>query len=386
MQVAVPNPQTGIQLTDEQQYVLDYLFKDRHHKRIQTMGGYAGVGKTLVLAHLIKRLEAERENWAVCAFTGKATNQLRRKGVVGAKTIHSLIYIPKPSVEDEWDPVTEKWVEVRHMGWEPQDELDVTGIIVDEASMVSGSLCRDLESYGKPIIYVGDHGQLEPIGENPGLMDNPMYRLETIHRNAGEIAYFAEHLRKGYRAGDFHATDKVAFMSYADLNSNDEVLLGVDQIICAFNRTRCEINQKVRQLLGKGDELLTIGERIMCLRNNKEYGIFNGMQGVVTKIEWGRMVGDKAVPRITFQADDLVVENINLDPDQFGREKPLQKFGNDIEGLELFDYVYGATAHKCQGDQFDSVLVIEQKCPYWTHSRWTYTAASRAVNGLVWVC
>ena len=50
-----------------------------------------------------------------------------------------------------------------------------------------------------------------------------------------------------------------------------------------------------------------------------------------------------------------------------------------------FDYAYAITCHKAQGDQFGNVIVYEQRCDNWDHVRWSYTAASRAVNGLIWV-
>ncbi|MFN9959486.1 MAG: hypothetical protein ACK55I_40875, partial [bacterium] len=65
--------------------------------------------------------------------------------------------------------------------------------------MVGKTIYEDLRSFGKPLIFVGDHGQLEPIGDDFNLMREPDYRLETIHRNAGEIAHFAEYVRQGYR-------------------------------------------------------------------------------------------------------------------------------------------------------------------------------------------
>ena len=74
-------------LSDEQKFVSRELLK--FHKPIQTLGGYAGTGKSTVISHLIDILP----NWKVCAFTGKAANVLRKKGVP-ATTIHSLIYKP----------------------------------------------------------------------------------------------------------------------------------------------------------------------------------------------------------------------------------------------------------------------------------------------------
>jgi hypothetical protein len=120
------------------------------------------------------------------------------------------------------------------------------GFIVDEASMIGTEIDRDLQSFGIPIIYVGDHGQLEPIGGTKfNLMSEPMYTLETVHRNAGEIAYFAEHLRKGSLARLFKTDKSVQIVKERVVTAKN--LADTDQVICAFNKTRCKINSQVRK-------------------------------------------------------------------------------------------------------------------------------------------
>ena len=57
----------------------------------------------------------------------------------------------------------------------------------------------------------------------------------------------------------------------------------------------------------------------------------------------------------------------------------------DDEGLLPFDWCYGITCHKAQGDEWDNIIVFEQVCERWDHVRWTYTAASRGKRGVIWV-
>jgi ATP-dependent exoDNAse (exonuclease V) alpha subunit len=76
------------------------------------------------------------------------------------------------------------------------------------------------------------------------------------------------------------------------------------------------------------------------------------------------------------------MEGIWYDPSCFGKDKYKFKIGQDTPNP--FDYAHCITAHKSQGDEFDSVLVIEQKCKNWEHKRWAYTAASRAKTKLKW--
>lgn len=343
-----------MRLTDEQKHAIREIMKFSRDE--VTLGGRAGCGKTTVVQHLVELLP----EFAVCAYTGKATNVLRNKGVKRATTIHKLIY--RPIVDEE------KKV---HFGL--AEGIDYEGIIVDEASMVSKSIYEDLKSFGKPMVFVGDHGQLEPIGDDFNLMGNPDLRLETIHRNAGEIAHFAEYVRQGYRPSSWGIRNgsggKVSFLNRG---CHMGVAPRVDQVICAYNKTRAEVNKAVREALGLGRRPEK-GDRVMCLRNKSEKGLFNGMQGVIQKL--------RRKFRMVFNANEESFD-VAYDPAVFGQVK--YEFDGDRDAPMPFDYSYCITGHKSQGSEYESVLVMEQRCDLWDHRRWAYTSASRAKELLYW--
>ena len=348
-----------MELTEHQKLTLCHLVNGVRidTKPIQTLGGYAGTGKTTLIKYLVHFFP----NFGVCAYTGKAANVLRKKGIAGASTIHSRIY--------------KAFFDNGAVYFDLTDDPGCFGFIVDEASMVSEDIYVDLLSFGLPMIFVGDHGQLEPVGSDFNLMKAPDFKLEEIHRNAGEIAHFAEHIRKGFKATSFKTIEKVEFVQKRKLT--DDVLVGVDQIICAYNKTRVAINTRVRKALGF-EGVINVGERVMCLRNNKQLGLFNGMQGVVINLytgKWGRRYMD-------FEYDGIVYKDIWYDQKQFGKEKYDIEHGRDTPNP--FDYAACITAHKAQGDEWDKVLVLEQKCANWSHKRWGYTAASRAREKVLW--
>ncbi len=345
-----------MELTDQQKRALYHLVSGvRNGLKQQTLGGYAGTGKTT----LIKYLTQFFPTYGVCAYTGKAANVLRKK-TIPATTIHSRIYVPH----------FDNGVVYFDLATDPGCD----GFIVDEASMVSQEIYSDLKSFDRPMIYVGDHGQLEPIGSDFNLMRQPDFTLEEIHRNAGDIAKFAEHLRRGFSSRGFRPSDgSVELVSRTTV----EDYLDVDQVICAYNKTRVQVNNEVRTALGH-EGLINVGERIMCLRNNRKQGLFNGMQGTVIKLYRGRRGGHY----MDFEFDGNIIEGIKYDTKQFGRESYDQFFGDDSPNP--FDYAYCITAHKAQGDEWERVLVIEQKCRKWDHRRWAYTAASRPKYLLRW--
>lgn len=349
-----------VQLTDEQQNAVDQLVK--LDKQVQTLGGFAGTGKSTVISHLIEVLQG----FSVCAYTGKAANVLRRKGISDAATIHSLIY----------KPVSRPGREVEFQLRSPE-EVSFMGFIVDEASMVSKEIHRDLMSFDCPIVYIGDHGQLEPVGADDfNLMREPDVTLETIHRNAGEIAEFAQHLRCGGEALDWQSPESVGQVSVithaqlADANISE-----TNQIICAYNRTRTMLNTTMREHLQLPKGQPVVGDRLICLQNDREHGLFNGMQGVITEI-------DPAKKLLSFSdEDDRQYVDIKYNPEAFGADKtPKRAFG-----VVPFDWAYCVTCHKMQGSEAGSVLVLEERSSLWEHKRWAYTAASRAKEKLIWV-
>jgi exodeoxyribonuclease-5 len=346
------------ELTEEQNCVIQYIKKNILHKKYITLGGYAGTGKSTCLTYLTKQFS----NFPVCAFTGKAANVLRKKGIV-ANTIHSTIYN----------------VELDHHG-NPRFKLkkyhqlgpNVGGFLVDEASMISKELMDDLLSFHLPIVFLGDHGQLEPIGGSHNLMQNPDCKLETIHRNANSIAKFASFLREGNSAINFPTNDRVKLI--AKKNIELEKVLYFDQVICAYNKTRLAVNTQIRKLFGY-DESPQKNDKIICLKNNRTFGVYNGMMGNIISLNKKNM--------LHFETDDGMKITIPIDKKQFGKEKILES-ANENKDLGYFDFGYCITCHKAQGDEWDQVLVIEEKCSMWDHSRWAYTAASRAKELLFW--
>lgn len=339
-------------MSEEQKHVIRETLK--FGKNEQKLSGYAGTGKSTVVKHLAEFLSG----FAVCAYTGKAASVLKKKGIDRAQTIHSLIY----------KAYTDQDNKVR---FSLAPSLECEGVIVDEASMVSEALYRDLRWFGVPLIFVGDHGQLEPIGDKFNLMAEPDHRLETIHRNAGEIAHFAQHIRMGYRPSSWQTRGSGEKIKFVQRGAHRELVTRVDQTICAYNKTRAEINILAREKFGMDPLGPCVGDRVMCLRNDRQMGLFNGMQGEVAMM---------------YDGDSFAFES-----DGFVREVPFErstfnqvKYEFEHDGPLPFDYAYAITAHRAQGSEYDRVMVLEQRCDLWDHKRWAYTAASRAKELIYW--
>lgn len=338
-------------------------------KQYMTLGGFAGCGKTTVIRILL-------EQWrdvAVCAPTGKACNRLKQVGVDGARTIHSLIYEP--------------YEENGKVRFERKRHLDCSTIVCDEASMVDAWVFRDLLAFGKPILFVGDHGQLEPVGENPNLMHDPDVRLEKIHRQAASnpILRLAAAWREGREGEVFAAVNRKGEWRDSEgrcvvttRRDYDAFAQSGSQIICGYNVTRHRLNQAVRRYRGFGGPVPAKGESVICLQNNKQYQIFNGQQATVVG-SWGG--GGKRTIDLELEMDDGRIQTVECLKAQFGTNQIKKKMQKSVA---LFDYAYALTAHKAQGSEFPAVIVLDEVAPIWDARRWRYTTTTRAVESVVY--
>src|SRR5262249_30844004 len=118
------------------------------------------------------------------------------------------------------------------------------------------------------------------------------------------------------------------------------------------------------------------GERLVCLRNNRELGILNGTLWDCVECDWepGEDLAALRVRPDTGGADiGLPAEaSIFIDEDQ----KPLWGRG------EWFTYGYCLTVHKSQGSQWDSVVLFDDWNNEASRRQWLYTGITRAAERL----
>lgn len=363
-----------------------------------TLGGYAGTGKTTLIAYLRQALRQHDEDSRVafCAFTGKATRVLDsrlkeqkvpRKGD-SVSTIHALIY----NVEvDKTGAVT---------GWTKRDELGCNLIIVDEASMVDETIWQDLLSFDIPVLAVGDHGQLPPINSTFNLMANPQLRLERIFRQAEaspiiEVATLArttgvipiKEFGPGVVKLDRSSSETGQMVQDMLENYSSELL-----ILCGYNKTRVKLNAAVRGYRDYYSSEPVSGDYVVCLRNDRKNKLYNGMTGTIRHISPADNDKDDQwyYASIDFENEASSYEG-NIWRAQFGSAEPAGQIplGPDKQPGNLFDFGYALTVHKAQGSQARKVLLFEERFGKMSDDdwrRWLYTAVTRATDELVIVC
>ena len=369
-------------------------------KKYTVISGYAGSGKSTLVRFIIEALDVDEDDVCYCAFTGKAAEVLRKKGNKNACTLHRLLYesIPKPE---------------GGFFRKPKPVLDYKVIVVDEVSMAPQSLMGLLFTHNVYVICLGDPGQLPPIDkdEDNHLLDHPHIFLDEIMRQAqeSEIIQLTMKIRNNEPI-NYYDGKEVKIIPYSQLNTG--ILQWGDQILTATNATRQGINNQMRQLLNYPNYPVD-GDKMICLRNYWEDfsddgdPLINGTIGILknsfqTWREIPRFVKSN-IRRFDVLTGDLMIPDTNdmydlVDMDQkmiltgekccgwqlsyrLGKLRP--KYG-DIVPKE-FTYAYAVTVHKAQGSSWPNVVVLEESFPFdkIEHSRWLYTACTRAEKKLV---
>src|SRR6266853_2016292 len=332
--------------------------------------GYAGTGKTTLARHVAQAVDGKV---LFAAFTGKAALVMRSKGCERASTIHSLIYKTLESGEEV--PSFDLWDDA------PASKAAL--IVIDECSMVDAELARDLMSFGVPLLVLGDPAQLPPI-QGGGFFTNaePDVMLTEVHRQAQNdpIVRMSMDIREGRELEiGRHGESEVVSRNELD----PDRVMQADQVLVGRNNTRRDYNMRVRQKQNIEDPLPVAGDKLVCLRNNRKKGLFNG--------------GLLRVKSRTASRSKSSILGMRLAPDEdFGYKVTKVSVRNDcfeggIEAIpweqrkpyDEFDYGYVLTVHKSQGSQWDDVVLFDESFAFQdSRARWLYTGITRAAKRL----
>jgi exodeoxyribonuclease V len=347
------------ELTPEQQAVEAQVDAFIHRRQTErdyfTFQGQAGVGKTVLLAHLARKYTGAM----LCAFTGKAASVISRKSGLHAVTIHSALYRPYE------DPETR---ELKFSRTVEDGEWFGNLVFVDEASTVSQWLAKDLLATGCKVVACGDDGQLPPVkGVSFFTADGAAdATLHEIHRQAWDSAIIRQ--AHAVRSGGGYQNDGPDFQIKRDISRDD--LLAADVVLCYRNATRVGLNRLIRAHKGYGGIGLR-GESVMALRNSPEWGILNG--GVYTLLE-NHINGSGVVVIVNERGEEIAVEKAWIE---------------DFEGAPLveesnpFAWSYCATVHKYQGSEATRVILVDEYDKQDQRARWLYTGITRASKSII---
>lgn len=340
-----------------------WFYTNSKQQQVYRVFGFAGTGKTTLARHFADQVDGDV---SYGAFTGKAALMMRKNGCFDARTIHSLLY--KAIENEETGEVT--------FSLNPQSVLnDAKLIIIDECSMVDEPLAKDLLSFGVPVLVLGDPAQLPPVnGAGYFTECEPDVMLTEIHRQARDnpIIDLATKVRMGenLRLGTYGSSRVISKPTSIDAKEADQILVG-------RNATRETMNQRLRKLKGFGDPLPVKGEKLICLKNDRDHGIFNGgMFTVGTAIQRNYPTN---FHHMHLLRDDEAGASVivKVHKSFFNSEVPKPDW-RQLKGSQEFDWSYAVTCHKAQGSQWATGLIYDESWCFREDSlRWLYTALTR---------
>jgi exodeoxyribonuclease-5 len=346
----------------------NWLKGARGRSSIFRLFGYAGTGKTTLVKHIAEGVDGKV---LFAAFTGKAACVMRSKGCYSASTIHSLIYKARESGEET--PSFELWNDA------PASKAKL--IIIDECSMVDAELARDLMSFGVPLLVLGDPAQLPPIHGGGFFTDaKPDAMLTEVHRQAQDdpIVRLSMEIRAGnpLTQGQYGETQVVRRDAL-----DPKRVLDADQVLVGRNVTRRAYNARLRERRGFADALPMTGDKLVCLRNNRRKGLFNGGLWMVKESPKAR----RQIIRMRLKPDEDLGERlikVSVRPECF--TGTIEEFDwPQRKAYDEFDFGYVLTVHKAQGSQWDDVVLFDESGAFPDNrDRWLYTGVTRAAKRL----
>ncbi|KJF70995.1 conjugal transfer protein TraA (plasmid) [Agrobacterium arsenijevicii] len=370
-------------LSDEQRHAIEHITGPEH---IAAVVGFAGAGKSTMLAAARAAWEAQGYQVHGAALAGKAAEGLEESSGIQSRTLASWSY--------SWDN-----------GRGMIGRSDV--FVIDEAGMIgSRQLARfigEAEERGAKIVLVGDHEQLQAIGagapfraiaEQIGHVElSDIRRQHHDWQRKASVAFATHKTAEGLAAyrdhGDIHfAESRDAAMAEivrdyladsAERPDGNRVAMAhrradVRTLNAAIrselqNRQRLERSHGLSDGGDRGDgedggervfqtkngkRAFAAGDRIIFLENNRDLRVKNGMLGTVEHVERGLIIA---------QLDGRGGDSVSIPTDTY----------------QAIDHGYATTIHKNQGATVDRAFVLASGT---MDRHLTYVAMTRHRDGV----
>ncbi|UXR94608.1 Ti-type conjugative transfer relaxase TraA [Agrobacterium tumefaciens] len=363
------DPSAG--LSDEQRHAIAHITGP---ERIAAVVGFAGAGKSTMLAAAREAWEAQGYQVHGAALSGKAAEGLEESSGIESRTLASWSY--------SWDN-----------GRGMIGRSDV--LVIDEAGMVgSRQLARfigEAEERGAKIVLVGDHEQLQAIGagapfraiaEQIGHVElSDIRRQRHDWQRQASVAFATHKTAEGLAAyrdhGDIHfaeSREEAMAQIVRDYVADSEKRADGTRVAMAHhradvralnaairselqNRQRLERSPGLNDGADRGDRgngadrvgdedvgervfqtnngkrAFAAGDRIIFLENNCDLRVKNGMLGTVEHVEPGKIIA---------RLDGRGGDSVSIPTDTY----------------QAIDHGYATTIHKNQGATVDRAFVL----------------------------
>jgi hypothetical protein len=330
--MSILNHFKGQVLTNDQQELLTELecFLETKNAPVFLLKGYAGTGKSYIMAGVTRYLSWLGKEFVIIAPTGKAAKVIANKTKFKAMTIHRVIYEFFEKDKEPTDEFLERKPDSFSYLSTNSDEPD-TVYIVDESSMISdrfstshigkfgsGYLLQDLLEYidvknnpKRKVIFIGDNAQLPPIRNaySPALNERVLsavyklqcqsFELTEVVRQKSESGVMknAQVLRDALEFKNFvgfefdeSSQEVCALPQSGFLDKYFELCEGKVEctdnltIIARTNRKVYDYICDIRARLFFPAAPIQINEKVMCTNN------FHALNNFISNGEFGRVI------------------------------------------------------------------------------------------------
>ena len=319
--------------------------------------GYAGTGKTTLIASWLKPLLKQGYKVVLMAPTGRAAKVMSTYAKAKANTIHKRIYFAQQNKQGGIQFTLQK------------NKFRKAVFIVDEASMIgdeqssaqlfqNGSLLQDLISYVHQgdrckLVFVGDTAQLPPVKQELSPALNQNYLSLHFSTEVSEVE-LSEVLRQDALSGILHNATNLRNLMHENIDDHFQFLLRNKTDI-----THLQDGYDIQGALEDGYRDVGRTETTIIVRSNKRANQYNRqIRTQILSLENDLAVGDLL----------LVVKNnyFWLTPDS---QAGFIANGDVIEILRIlsFQELYGFRFAKVHvqlvdypdQDAFDTVLILD---------------------------
>ena len=319
--------------------------------------GYAGTGKTTLIASWLKPLQKQGYKVVLMAPTGRAAKVMSTYAKTKANTIHKRIYFAQQNKQGGIQFTLQK------------NKFRKAIFIVDEASMIgdeqssaqlfqNGSLLQDLITYVQQgdrckLVFVGDTAQLPPVKQELSPALNQSYLSMHFSADVTEVE-LSEVLRQDALSGILHNATNLRNLMH-DSSADHFQFLIRDKV----DITHLQDGFDIQGALEDGYREVGRTETTIIVRSNKRANLYNRqIRTQIMSLENDMAVGDLL----------LVVKNnyFWLAP---GSQAGFIANGDVIEILRIlsFQELYGFRFAKVHvrlvdypdQDPFDTVLILD---------------------------